>query len=298
MTSKVEKLSSTNTLSAPGQVLHDIETITPRIAEEYLRFAGINRSISEPAVVRYATAMEKGQWSLAQPIIFDQYGKLIDGQHRLAAVVRSGIPQRFNVLRGIDAIRHMDAGRPRRPADVLHMMGYKNAPHLAAITRAVMFKEANPTVAPIAQGSTTATVTIDDVVERVEADPELITVTRLITGPYKSFSRMLKSAATAGWFIYTLRKQMQDNELLGDFMAEIMGDIPSKDSSPAAVLYRTLNNARSNQRRLSKAERAAFLVKAWNAYYENREVSRLVYNPFGKKAEKFPTLLTDVEVGS
>lgn len=280
-----------------GQVFHDIETMTPELAKSYLENAAVNRSLSEPAIKRYAAAMSKGQWSLSQPIIFDGYGRLIDGQHRLMAVIRSGQRVQFNVLRGVASIRHMDAGRARKPADVLKMSGYKNANTLAAITRAIMITESDPTTAPIASGTKGADITIDDIVDRVEKDPALQVVAAQVTGRDRPLTRMMKSSAVAGWFIYTVSKNIEDEDVLIDFLDQAQGRVPGTDQNPAIVLYRVLNTDRTEQRRLSKLERVALLVKAWNAFYETRPVKKLFWRGFGARAEKFPVLSLDNEIG-
>jgi hypothetical protein len=273
--------------------MHDIETITPNLALAYLEEAAVNRNVSQPAVKRYASAMKRGQWTLAQPIIFDPFGRLIDGQHRLFAVVAAGIPVDFNVLRGVESIRHLDAGRARKPADVLAMMGHKNTNVLAAVTRLVIHMESEDSVAPFMTGNASAAITIDDVIERADNDLDLQEIASEVSSKYKPVSRMLKSAALAGWFIYTVRKNMEDDDLLDSFLEEIMGNKPVGDHNPAAVLYRTLNNSRVDQRRLGKYERAAMLIKAWNAYVEQRPMVRLFFRAYGSRAEQFPTIITD-----
>lgn len=66
--------------------------VTPELAERWLKNNGKNRSISIPHVKRLATAMLSGKWSLnGQTICFDESGRLLDGQHRLSAVVMSGV---------------------------------------------------------------------------------------------------------------------------------------------------------------------------------------------------------------
>ena len=292
MTSKAKQV-----VRNQGQVFHDIETMTPELAKSYLENAAVNRSLSEPAIKRYAAAMSKGQWSLSQPIIFDGYGRLIDGQHRLMAVIRSGQKVQFNVLRGVASIRHMDAGRARKPADVLKMSGYKNATTLAAVTRAVMISEADPTAHPLPSGSKGSDITIDDIVERVEKDPALPVIAAQVAGRDRPLTRMLKSSAVAGWFIYLVSKHMDDEDVLIDFLDQAQGRVPGIPTNPAIVLYRTLNSERTDQRRLSKIERVALLVKAWNAFYETRPIKKLFYRGFGARAEKFPTLSLDNEIG-
>jgi hypothetical protein len=65
--------------------------ITPEQALEWLEHRNLqNRRVNEAKVRQYAEEMRQGSWSLThQPIAFDVRGVLIDGQHRLWAVVES-----------------------------------------------------------------------------------------------------------------------------------------------------------------------------------------------------------------
>ena len=79
-----------------------IETITPALATEWLdKHNSVNRKISEPTVQSYAMDMKNGRWTLThQGIAFDTEGNLQDGQHRLWAIVFSGITLEMMVTRG------------------------------------------------------------------------------------------------------------------------------------------------------------------------------------------------------
>lgn len=76
--------------------------ITPRIAKTMLSHNTGNRPLRKAVVQRYATDMENGDWQdNGDPIRFDTNGRLIDGQHRLEAVILSDTPIDAWVLRGL-----------------------------------------------------------------------------------------------------------------------------------------------------------------------------------------------------
>lgn len=80
-----------------------VELITPAYATEVLETKNPrNRTVSEQTVNIYATDMKKGRWTLThQGIAFDTDGNLIDGQHRLWAVVFAETPVEMLVTREI-----------------------------------------------------------------------------------------------------------------------------------------------------------------------------------------------------
>ena len=65
--------------------------ITPATASEWLRHNTLNRPIMAAVVRRYAEEMRQGRWEYThQGVAFDVNGVLVDGQHRLLAIVESG----------------------------------------------------------------------------------------------------------------------------------------------------------------------------------------------------------------
>lgn len=79
-------------LPAGAQPSVSWEVITPATAAAYLATnADHQRRLSAHIVTRYAADMRSGRWMQThQGIAFDANGKLIDGQHRLSAIVESG----------------------------------------------------------------------------------------------------------------------------------------------------------------------------------------------------------------
>lgn len=80
-----------------------IETITPQFAADVLESKNPhNRTVSEGTVQSYAQDMRNKRWTLThQGIAFDVNGNLLDGQHRLWAVVFSECEVEMMVTRGL-----------------------------------------------------------------------------------------------------------------------------------------------------------------------------------------------------
>lgn len=113
--------------------------VTPQIAKKWLAAGGKNRKISNFKVREYADSIKAGKWVLnGEGILFDASGKLIDGQHRLSAVVLSGITTPMLIIRGIDdprAFETIDIGKKRGVEDIIGMEGIKNASYVSAAAR-------------------------------------------------------------------------------------------------------------------------------------------------------------------
>lgn len=104
----------------------EVETITPEQARIILSvFATKNRGLREQEIERMADLMLENRWFIAEPIIFNENGILIDGYHRLNAVVRAAIPVDFVVIRGVqhEAMHVIDTGLRRSLPDRLIIGG-------------------------------------------------------------------------------------------------------------------------------------------------------------------------------
>lgn len=94
-----------------------LEEITPDLAKRYLAYnIKENRHVSPSIVTKYASDMESGNFMINNnAICFNEYGQLIDGQHRLQACVRANVPFKSFVTRNLPAgaYKVIDVGRPR-----------------------------------------------------------------------------------------------------------------------------------------------------------------------------------------
>jgi hypothetical protein len=117
-----------------------LETITPEKAARILE-KNRNRRISVARVKALVDAMLSEQWQMTgQTIQIDKDGYLVDGQHRLTAIVRSNRSQQFLVVRNVDseAREVTDYVRPRSASDVLKMHGFASPSKMAGISRLLM----------------------------------------------------------------------------------------------------------------------------------------------------------------
>lgn len=118
--------------------------VTPELAQSYLqRNLESNRQVNHNRVVQYAKDMKSGAWSTThQGIAFDTRGRLIDGQHRLLAIVEAGVPVKLSVTKNApaDAFNHVDLGFGRTNSYVLRTSGEPLSDSMSvAVARAIEF---------------------------------------------------------------------------------------------------------------------------------------------------------------
>lgn len=110
-----------------------IMTITPELAKELLENnMPRNRRLSTQTVDSYARIMKAGGWNLThQGIAFDNDGILVDGQHRLNAVIKANVPVRMMVTTGVEhhdgEAFNIDVGLRRSVLNIMQISGVEDA---------------------------------------------------------------------------------------------------------------------------------------------------------------------------
>ena len=177
-----------------------VQSITPRKAAEYLEANTSNRPLSRSVVKQFAEAMSRGDWMVThQGIAFSAGGVLVDGQHRLAAIVEADIPVQMTVFTDVDegTFDVLDTGKRRNAADVLALEGEKSVSMLAAMVRTVWLVENRPDLTWSGGGSAT---TNHQIVTTLAAHPGLRDF--LVVGDQLAAAiGMIKSAAGAASYL-------------------------------------------------------------------------------------------------
>lgn len=73
-----------------NEIAFELELVTPKKAEEYLTRNIRNRKHRRQVVNEICNIIQNDEWRVVhQPIAFDAAGRLVDGQHRLMAIVKT-----------------------------------------------------------------------------------------------------------------------------------------------------------------------------------------------------------------
>ena len=127
-------------LKSPStQPYNEIVEVTPELAASWLECNEGNRTISWNYVHQLARDMKTGRFVCThQGIAFDTEGNVIDGQHRLWAVLEADVPVRIRVFynESPENIMHIDGNTPRRAADRMsldHRLGTVRPDELATL---------------------------------------------------------------------------------------------------------------------------------------------------------------------
>ena len=101
--------------------------VTPNIAKDWIENRNTRNVGIKPNKVRYLSRqMSSGRWlTTVQGISFDIDGVLMDGQHRLLAIIHSGcsLVVRIFLNEPKESMEVMDTGVPRNNADIITLTG-------------------------------------------------------------------------------------------------------------------------------------------------------------------------------
>ena len=266
------------------------ETITPDKAMQYLKTIESNRPVSRVFVRSYADTMRKGKWLLnGVPIIFDNEGHLIDGQHRLHAVIEADIPVKFDVARGAspDAFTTYDCGRHRNLSQLIAMQGVKNYTLTAAIVASNRSLVTTGRLqANNAKGSQQKKLTNDDYYEIFSLDPSgYERVAAIITNISDGKTRMLSGSWSGGMYYYLTHVGGYDEGFVNDFFNDVYFQT---DNIPVVKKLRNMLQKAAMSEKKYKAEMLwALLAKTWNFYVKGECPTRIV---FDSEREELPRL--------
>lgn len=116
-----------------------IVTVTPELAKEWLKHNNFNRPLKPRLVDKYVRQILAGHWRRNhQGIAFDANGILIDGQHRLYAIIKTGQSVTMLVFLNETQLAHesIDNGKTRSLLDVIRLELHDNtlkSKHISAL---------------------------------------------------------------------------------------------------------------------------------------------------------------------
>jgi hypothetical protein len=256
-----------------------VQTVTPKKAEQWLEANTTNRPISKSVVRGFAEAMKRGEWVVThQGIAFDVDGVLIDGQHRLAAIVEADVAVEVMVFSEVadGTFDVLDTGKRRSAADVLAIEGEKSSTMLAAMVRTVWLFENRP---DLNWSGGAAAVTNHQIVQTLQAHPRL----REFLGLGEQIATatgMIKSAAGAASYLVEQANKRASIELWYEGIIDGAGLVKS---DPRLLFRKVMFQGARKQigqplRRRDTREHVALYLKAFNAWATGEAMTQLRFS--------------------
>ncbi|MEV6504844.1 hypothetical protein AB0M61_01820 [Streptomyces sp. NPDC051642] len=289
-----------NKPSVPGQTangpVYTLVDITPELAKKWLAQNTHNRNLRERVVNGYAADMRDGNWvedgqsikfAKGDVVLLDKPpvvgGALLDGQHRLGAIVTADITVRMLVVSNLDDSTQevMDTGAKRVLGDVLKLRGEPYSVALAATLMRVYQWEKGYRKNLKSAGH--ARPTHRQLLEVLDRHPELRRSVEIGDRVRKVGRLTSSTVGLCHWLFNSV-----DSDDCAYFFARLADGVKLDSDDPIYALRRVLENFAADRGRPDEAIVTALVIKAWNAYREGRTVGVLAFRPGGARPEPYP----------
>lgn len=259
--------------------------ISPALAADFLTRNTHNRPIRERIVRAYAEDMRNGNWQTnGDAIRVSVDDVLLDGQHRLRAVVESGVTIRMLVIHGLESETQdtVDGGAKRKFADVLVLRGHKNAITLASTLRLVAIYERAGKVG--AAFNNVNSVTNAQMLDSLANQPWLEEGMNLANRVHAKTGLPASIAGFTWWLFAQI-----DAEDAEAFFEQFISGENLRRGHPIYTLRSALDSSQQEVRgERSRKYLGAIVVKAWNGWRRGEDVLQLRFRLGGAQPEQFP----------
>lgn len=268
-----------------NKITFTVEVITPELAKEYLLSNTKNRTLSKRTVLLYADIMRRGQWELThEGISFDGYGRLLDGQHRLEAIISSGVSVKMVVARGLssDTFAVINTGKTRSTGDTFSISGIKDSNNMASGVRKYLNMK---TGYETSSGKSNTFITNLDVVNEYESDWAFYDNCLHVAARYYGQLRLLTRSEYFAIYAFLIKEMNHSSEKVEEFFDQLnsYSDIKAINLFRQRVL---LSNA--SKTKLTPSFKIALLIKCWNAFVLRKDLKVLKYD---EKVENYPVFI-------
>jgi hypothetical protein len=246
--------------------------VTPSTARAMLDSTEVDNRRARPKhVERFARVIREGRWRVnGETVVIDDKGNLIDGQHRLLAIIRAGAPAPMLIVRGVptEAFTSLDQGSVRTAADVLGLTGETNCSTLSTMLKILLAYDEDRH-APLST------------ISRANFDTEhIITAAHTYEGLAESVKfgkRVNKHVGLAGPMAFCHSVFSREwPEAADDFFEILETGVASTKGNPAVVLRDKLIAEKlycaRNRRPRDRISAIYMTFRAWHAYIRGEEI--------------------------
>tara|TARA_B110000046_G_C12897899_1_gene357222 strand:+ start:40 stop:942 length:903 start_codon:yes stop_codon:yes gene_type:complete len=268
---EVNKVYMTNEIKQTNLSV-ELTLVTPKLAENYLRFNNKNRKLSSNNLQFLVNEMKSDRFiENGEAIVFDKNGYLKDGQHRLGAILRSGKSFFIPIVRGVNplAMGTYDTGKNRSSGDVLELNGFKYSALISKFIVSISKYSENKCKASNSSSGFNRRdrLTNQQVLQYCELNYDWLKdiVSKLATTHKRSNPKVL-GVSSICIIAYLIGGKRPSTEVY-NFINYLIGSLRIQGTS-SNYLYEKLYNARVNKESLNHYWVLGMSIKAWNYYID------------------------------
>lgn len=269
-----------------------VETITPYKAKDLLKRNTKNRPVSDKRVRHYSRLMKDGKWYLThQGIAISENDVIIDGQHRLLAIIMANTSVDVNITYGLDdeTFKYVDVGYTRTLSNIFAIENIPNyAKHSSGLSKYFSLKDKMIDVNTASDRSRIdSSDTHDDYLIFYYAHEELLVKIQKQTSKYYSSYRILKNSELYSYFCFLMFNRDHSFEEIKNFFDNVyMFNHDGRSTAPQLLFQKLISNA-TGVTEIKSKHKSALINKAWNYYKKGRSPKILKWT---EETEDFPNL--------
>ena len=256
--------------------------VTPDYAQKLLKNNSHNRRVNEVTLNRYFRDIIDGKWKedTGECIKISKTNAILDGQHRLLAVIKANKPVYFHILEGLedDIFDVLDTGKVRSSTDAFKIKGIKNETIIPPTIQKFMALNRNK----VKLDSRSEGLTNAEIITIYEERPAFWqNVAKKSMIWYSNFAKILNPSTIGGFYAYFHDISAKDAD---DFMTYLSTGTNIQNNT-INLLRNKLMNDKLAVKKITKDSKFAVIIKCWNAYRKNEVLKVLKWDP---EKEKFP----------
>jgi hypothetical protein len=261
------------------------ELITPSRAKELLEANINNRRVKDPVVLRYAQDILAGRWKedTGEVIKISKSGIVLDGQHRLYAIVKANIPIFFHVAYGVEdlVVDVLDTGSVRNASDVFKLNKIPYDSSIPSIMQTYyLIKNGH-----FASRQKFMRLTNAELLKKYYENEILWQdICKKSHSWYINFAKILTKSFIGGF--YSVFKEINP-ELAEKFMDELCTGI-NVSNETMLLLRNKLMHDKMSQKKITPTLKMIYMIKTWNCYVRGIELKKL---SFDSDRESYPKIL-------
>lgn len=249
----------------------EIKSITPEIASQMLKKNGMNRPLSRRHVGILKNQMVQGKWLFdGTPLKLNAAGQLLDGQHRLTALVESDVTLDFVVITGLptESFTVMDTGKVRSAADSISIESVPNATLVSDVSRSLLNFESHKRFTRASAGR--SFISNSDVYNFAVNNLEKINASYTFCKKFKN--TLIPMSKVTAFHMLLSRTNVEDAEV---FISKFCTGLDLDQTSPIYILRQKLISDAVSKKKMSTDSKYALIVRAWNLFRKGASVQNI-----------------------
>lgn len=261
--------------------------ITPEIAKRVLNLNKSNRPLNKKTVEYYAKQMANGQWTLSgQTISMSDRNTLLDGQHRLSAVILSAVPIYFNVAYNVpyESFVNYDSLRTRGMADVFAIEDVKNYVGVAAIiSKYTSFKNGYFSHLGFSESLKSGGICKNKKLSNIESVsfynqfPDLFNELANASQRFSKKINLFPKSTIGALMLYLILDLKHDKDKVFSFFTQLYFNENVENYSIYLLREKLISGSIGRYRMIGKLK-LIYLIKCWNAYVTGKQIKNYSFN--------------------